>query len=171
MKNLGQKFIVVILVAFCASIISSLTSFAEPASLGRERAWEAVNDTDRNMCYMISFPLRSEGDYTSRDPVYLTISNRTNDNVTGEIAFYAGYPYGTQPVTFTIGSKSFDLTPKGEWAWTNNAEQDKAVLDAMISGSSLVVKGYSSRGTLTTDTFSLSGVTASWNKIKGGCPQ
>lgn len=171
MRNIGQKFILIVMVAFCISVVTSLTSAAAPESLGRERAWEAVKDTDRDICYMISFPLRSEGEYTSRGPVYLTVSIRPKDNVIGEISLASGYPYGTQPVTFSVGSKNFELTPKGEWAWTKSAEDDKALLDTMISGSSLVVKGYSARGTLTTDTFSLSGVTASWKKVQAACAQ
>lgn len=171
MRNIGQKFILIVMVAFCISVVTSLTSAAAPESLGRERAWEAVKDSERGICYMISFPLRSEGEYTSRGPVYLTVSIRPADNVTGEISLASGYPYGTQPVTFAVGGKNFELTPKGEWAWTKNAEDDAALLNAMISGSSLVVNGTSARGTLTTDTFSLSGVTASWNKVKAACAQ
>ncbi len=163
MRNLWSQFIITILLP--------ITALAAPQSLGREGAWEAVQDKDRNTCYMLSFPLRSEGNYTKRDAAYLMVTIRPNDNIVGEIAFYAGYPYGTQPVQATIGSKSYKLIPKAEWAWTLNKEEDNALLNTMISGNQLVIKGFSKRGTLTTDTFSLNGVTASWRKVKAACGQ
>ncbi len=157
------------IVILSMGLLPSLTALSAPQSLGREGAWEAVQDKDRNTCYMLSFPLRSEGNYTKRDAAYLMVTIRPSDNVVGEIAFYAGYPYGTQAVEVTIGNKKHKMIPKAEWAWTLNQQEDNAMLNDMISGNQLVIKGYSRRGTLTTDTFSLSGVTASWRKVKEAC--
>ncbi|MFV0432218.1 MAG: hypothetical protein ACK5MJ_08620 [Alphaproteobacteria bacterium] len=166
MKNLWSKII--------TSVVATSIGFsaaAAPQSLGRENAWEAVRDADRNICYMVSFPLRSEGNYTKRDGAYLTITIRPSDNIVGEIAFYAGYPYGNKAVSLTVGGKTHQLSPEGEWAWTKDKNADAALLNDLMAGSRLVIKGYSKRGTLTTDTFSLSGVTASWRKIKSACGQ
>lgn len=160
-----NKYIAILNILFFLPALA----WATPQSLGREGAWEAVQDTDRNTCYMLSFPLRSEGDYTKRDAAYFMVTIRPNENVVGEIAFYAGYPYGSKPVEVTIGSKKYNLVPNGEWAWTLNKEEDNTLLNAMIGGNQLIVKGYSKKGTLTTDTFSLSGVTASWRKVKAAC--
>ncbi len=165
MKSLWNRYITVLSILFFLPI----AALAAPQSLGREGAWEAVQDKDRNTCYMLSFPLRSEGNYTKRDAAYLMVTIRPSDNVVGEVAFFAGYPYGDKLVSVTIGSKTYKLVPKGEWAWTLNKEEDSALLNGMISGNQLVVKGYSKKGTLTTDTFSLSGVTASWRKVKAAC--
>ncbi len=167
MNNSWNRYLLILNMLFFLPIGAS----AAPQSLGREGAWEAVQDKDRNTCYMLSFPLRSEGNYTKRDAAYLMVTVRPADNVEGEIAFYAGYPYGTQPVQATVGNKTYKLIPKAEWAWTLNKEEDNALLNAMISGNQLVIKGFSKRGTLTTDTFSLSGVTASWRKVKAACSQ
>ncbi|MFV0432219.1 MAG: hypothetical protein ACK5MJ_08625 [Alphaproteobacteria bacterium] len=166
-----QKQNLLIATTICASLLGSFASLAAPKSLGRERAWEAVQDSERDICYMISFPIRSEGNYTRRDPVYITVSIRPSDNVVGEISYNTGYTYNTQPATFSVGNDNFSLTTKESWAWTNNSEEDAKLLSAMIKGNSLIVKGQSQRGTLTTDTFSLSGVTASWNKVKAACGQ
>ncbi len=146
-------------------------AFAAPESLGREKAWEAVKDTEKNLCYMISFPLSSEGNYTVRDPAYLTVSIRPNDNIVGEISFYAGYPYGNKPVEINVDGKTHEFIARGEWAWAKNAQNNDELLKNMIAGNRLIVKGYSQRGTLTTDTFSLNGVTNSWNKAKAACGQ
>ncbi len=158
-------------IIFAIASLGTITAFAAPESLGREKAWEAVKDTEKNLCYMISFPLSSEGNYTVRDPAYLTVSIRPADNVVGEISFYAGYPYGDKPVELSVDGKTHTLISRGEWAWTKDTQTNDALLKDMIAGNRLIVKGYSQRGTLTTDTFSLSGVTNSWKKVQAACGQ
>ena len=51
-------------------------------------------------------------------------------------------------------------------AWT---EEDNKVIFAMKKGLSLVVTGQSSRGTVTNDTYTLKGFTASYNKLIENC--
>ena len=51
-------------------------------------------------------------------------------------------------------------------AWTND---DKKVIFAMKKGLDLVVTGESSRGTITNDTYTLKGFTASYNKLAEDC--
>lgn len=50
-----------------------------------------------------------------------------------------------------------------------NSEEDRKLVKAMKAGSKMVVVGYSSRGTKTTDTYSLSGFTAAYNAISKAC--
>ena len=51
-------------------------------------------------------------------------------------------------------------------AWT---EEDSKVIFAMKKGLKLVVTGESSRGTITNDTYTLNGFTASYNKLIDDC--
>ena len=59
---------------------------------------------------------------------------------------------------------SEEVTP--ETAWTN---KDKEVIFAMKKGIKLIMKGYSSRGTLIIDTYTLNGFTAAYNKLTKDC--
>ncbi len=58
--------------------------------------------------------------------------------------------------------------PKLEAAWLYK-EHEGGFVDAMKRGTEMVVRGISSRGTRTTDTYSLSGVTAAMNEIDKAC--
>ena len=51
-------------------------------------------------------------------------------------------------------------------AWTN---KDKEVIYAMKKGVQLTVSGISKRGTKTTDTYTLNGFTAAYNKFSKDC--
>ena len=55
------------------------------------------------------------------------------------------------------------------WAWLKDTSDEDRMATAMRRGSSMTIKGTSQRGTLTTDRYSLSGVTAALNKIDETC--
>jgi hypothetical protein len=57
-----------------------------------------------------------------------------------------------------------------EAAWLASTDDEAGFVTALKGGSQLVVKGTSGRGTETTDTYSLSGVTAAMAAIDGACP-
>ena len=54
-------------------------------------------------------------------------------------------------------------------AFAVDTKTDKALVDAMIRGARMVVKGTSSRGTKTTDTYSLKGFSAAFKTIGKAC--
>ncbi len=68
-----------------------------------------------------------------------------------------------------IGDKSFTMFTEGDSAWLVNKDDEPVLLDAMRSGSHMVVKAVSRRGNDTTYDYSLSGVTAASDKMKAGC--
>ena len=56
-----------------------------------------------------------------------------------------------------------------QWAWVDNEAGQGALVNAMKRGNELVFKGTSERGTLTTDSYSLKGVTAAMRAIDKAC--
>jgi hypothetical protein len=57
-----------------------------------------------------------------------------------------------------------------EAAWLASTDDESGFVTALKAGSKLIVKGTSSRGTETTDTYSLSGITAAMQAIDTACP-
>ena len=57
-----------------------------------------------------------------------------------------------------------------EAAWLASTDDEAGFVTAIKAGTQLVVKGTSGRGTQTTDTYSLSGVTAAMQAIDTACP-
>jgi hypothetical protein len=54
---------------------------------------------------------------------------------------------------------------RGDSAWLENPAEESAVVESMRTGKSMSVTAYSRRGTQTSYTYSLSGVTASLKDI------
>ncbi|CDN50824.1 Hypothetical protein NGAL_HAMBI2427_03300 [Neorhizobium galegae bv. orientalis] len=67
---------------------------------------------------------------------------------------------GGSQMTVTVDGRTFALEPKGNSGWTKQESADAALVAAMKSGSSMTLEAVSQRGTQTSYTFSLSGVSA-----------
>lgn len=134
--------------------------------------WSAFTATEggAKFCYMASAPKKAEGKYTKRGDVYAMVTHRPAENLLDEVNVRAGYTYmkGSE-VTVTIGGASFKMFTDGGRAWTFEKKDDKAIVLAMKRGSTMVIRGTSSRGTLTTDTYSLTGFTKAYNTISQAC--
>jgi hypothetical protein len=85
-------------------------------------------------------------------------------------SYISGYTYEAgSEVDVQIGNQNFKLFTQKDSAWATDDATDAKIADAVRRGSSIVVKGVSSRGTKTTDTFGLSGSSAAHNAISTEC--
>lgn len=161
-----------------AAVIGPWVAGGAPASaqsdgpLGTFTDWSAFaqGSGSARTCYIGSVPKKEEGKYTRRGDVRAWVSMRPAENVAGEVSIEAGYPYkdGSE-ADVVIDGKLFRLFTRGENAWAYDAKSDRALVAAMKAGRAMVVKGTSSRGTLTTDTYSLSGFTAAHDAAAKAC--
>ena len=91
---------------------------------------------------------------------------------TDVVSFIAGYPFKKDSeTTLEIGGKPFKLFTDGETAWARDSDTDKTITAALrdTKGKPMVVKGTSARGTKTTDTYSLDGVTQAYDAMNQAC--
>ena len=151
---------------------SSLSASAQEKALGTFRDWSAqtFSESGKIVCSMWSQPSKAEGKYTRRGEIYAFVTHRPASDRINELSFEAGYRFKPDSdVTVTIGDETFTLFTKDSTAWNRTAEGDEALVMAMRAGSRMVVKGASSRGTLTTDTYSLRGFSAAHNAVNAAC--
>ena len=139
--------------------------FIKPTLSLEKGKWDFVKED--NWCYIASIPMKEEGDYTKRGDTY-TIVYRINKDPETIVQINAGYNYDeSKPIQLTIDEKKFELFSKGDTAWSR--DEDKEIILAMKRGKDLIIKGVSSRGTVTKDTYTLIGFTAAYNKLKKDC--
>ncbi len=144
--------------------------------LGSYRDWDALTTTESDgskTCYMISSPKRSEVSRRGarRGDIYMTVTHRPKFGVTGEVSAVMGYPLkvGSDVRIEVDGKSRFNLFTEGNAAWAYDARDDGRIVTAMKRGNALIVRGTSTRGTNTTDRYSLSGFTAAYNAITSAC--
>jgi len=124
----------------------------------------------KKVCYMASAPVKEEGDYSSRGQIYALVTNDPARSIDNQFSIVTGYTYKEDStVSVEIGAREFTLFTENDRAWTQGPEDDSAAVQAMVRGKDMIVKGTSSRGTLTTDTYSLIGFTATKKAIDRAC--
>lgn len=120
-------------------------------------------------CTMASQPKKDQGDYSRRGEIWAFVMHRPDEGASGEVGFHMGYPIkdGSQ-VTVEIGGTTYSLYTQGEGAFAYR-DDEPGLIRSMRRGATMTVSGTSSRGTKTTDTYSLSGFTAAKQAIDSAC--
>lgn len=139
--------------------------------IGNYGDWEALTYTESGskVCFIGTKPKDAKGDYTSRGDIFLLVTHRPAESRNGVVIIETGYPYKPEStVEVKIDGKSFRMWTDGEYAYAY-ANEDKVLVQAMKRGMDMVVQGRSARGTLTTDTYSLSGFTDAYETISKAC--
>ena len=147
-------------------------SAQEPEHLDVHRDWHTFTYRENNnlVCYMVSKPTKEEGEYSQRGDVYILVTHRPAEASRDVVSVITGYAYRPDSeATVTVGDKLFGLFTSENTAWARDSATDATMIAAMKAGTSMTVKGTSSRGTLTTDTYSLLGFTAAYNQISRTC--
>jgi len=164
-------------------IVSAITALLALTTFGAANAqtpklveeftdWAAysVDGANGKVSYVASQPKNQQPAGVNRDPVFFMISHWQGRGVRNEASIIIGYPFAEDSkVTTDIDGNTFTMFTKGDGAWMENVEEENRLVDAMKAGSTMIVRGTSQRGTNTTDTYSLSGITAALNKIASVC--
>ncbi|PIT70313.1 invasion associated locus B family protein [Bartonella tribocorum] len=137
-----------------------------PSRLNQFEAWGAYSykSSQNTICYVLSVPLKALPTTVNHGDNFFLVTKRSQSPISFEPQFMAGYTLqeGSR-VTVTIGDKDFDFFTKDSSAWLASSELEKQLVSAMRAGNSMTVKAISKRGTYTTYTYSLKGVTAALN--------
>jgi hypothetical protein len=152
-------------------------ALAEPQELGQFSDWKVYRTNDQHgvVCYALSEPTSHKPTNVKRGDIYFMVSAWPGQKVTNEPSIVPGYPYNeTVKAVVEIGGTKFEFdTKNGEGgdggAWMKSPNDEAKLVAAMRKGSKMVVKGTSRRGTLTTDEYSLSGISTALDKIASEC--
>lgn len=147
---------------------------AKPTLLGQYGDWGAYTASPggKKVCFAIAKPSSSETSPPGkpRNPSFMFVSTRPGEKVTDEVSVIIGYPFKpNSEAIVAIGSNSFALYTQQDGAWIKNAAEEAGLIEAMRGGDNAVLKGTSSRGTRSTDIFSLKGLAQALDRSDRDC--
>src|SRR5262249_46295140 len=136
---------------------------AQPNLLGQYGEWGAyaANAAGTKVCFALAKPQDAQTNPPGRprDPTYLFIASRPSENVKNEGSLTIGYSFKPgADATIEIGTAKFAMYTQSDGAWIKNAAEEGRMVEAMRKGSDLTVTGTSTRGTHSTDRYSLKGL-------------
>ena len=146
----------------------------QPALLGQFGDWGAYKATPggKTVCFALSKPTSAvtEPAGRHRDASYIFVSTRPAEKVKNEVSAIVGYPQKPgADTTAAIGDESFAMYTQNDGAWVKNAAEEAKLLDTMRKAADVVIKATTSRGTQTTDTFSLKGIAEAVKRAGDEC--
>lgn len=145
---------------------------AKPVQVGTFGDWGAfvAESGKEKTCYALAQPKEREPAKVKRDPAYVFISTRPSENIRNEVSVIMGFEMKDGgDAEADVGDASFDLVSKGKNAWVKNVAKESELIAAMKHGSKLIVKAASVKGKVTTDSYSLSGLSQALDRIKKEC--
>lgn len=147
---------------------------AEPSLIGQFGTWGAYTATPngKKVCFALAKPASSKTNPPNRprDASYAFISTRPAEKVSNEVSIMIGYTLkpGSEG-SLEIGGSRFAMYSQGDGLWIKNAAEEDRLVDALRKGADAVVKGVSAKGTETTDTFPLKGLSQALDKLAQEC--
>ncbi len=153
---------------------AAIAGNAEPTLIGQFGTWGAYTATPKGkkICFALAKPASSKTNPPNRprDPAYAFVSTRPAEKVTNEVSVMIGYTLkpGSES-TLEVGGASYAMYTQGDGLWIKNAAEEERMVDAMRKASDAVVKGMSAKGTETTDTFSLKGLSQALDRLAQDC--
>ncbi len=172
MKRTAYFLTIMMFSVALAGVISTSAHASQPRLLSVEGDWSAYVFTEggNKVCYIASKPTKSEGKYSSRGEIFALITDRPNEGSRNVFSYITGYDYKAgSDASVDIDGQSFVLFTQDDTAWTPDGDMDNRLAAAIKTGSKMVVRGVSSRGTKTKDTFSLRGSGAAQDRVKKEC--
>ncbi|MGQ0444535.1 MAG: hypothetical protein ACT4O2_05260 [Beijerinckiaceae bacterium] len=121
-------------------------------------------------CYALATPKERVPAGLNRDPAYVFIANRPAENVREEVSVILGFPMKEGSGRAEIGGTGFALVAKGANAWIKNQAEEAKFVGVLKKGSKLSVKAASLRGNVTTDSYSLTGLSQALERVEKECP-
>ena len=153
---------------------AAMTGGAEPTLIGQFGTWGAYTATPngKKVCFALAKPSSSKTNPPNRprDPAYAFVSTRPAEKVANEVSVMIGYTLkqGSES-SLEVGGASYSMYTQGDGLWIKNAAEEERMVEAMRKSADATVKGVSAKGTETTDTFSLKGLSQALDKIAQDC--
>ena len=147
---------------------------AEPTLIGQFGTWGAYTATPngKKVCFALAKPASSKTNPPNRprDPAYAFVSTRPAEKVVNEVSVMIGYTLkpGSES-TLEVGGGAYAMYTQGDGLWIKNAAEEERMVDAMRKSADVTVKGVSAKGTETTDTFSLKGLSQALDRLAQDC--
>jgi hypothetical protein len=157
-----------------AAAAVAVTGGAEPTLIGQFGTWGAYTamPNGKKVCFALAKPSSSKTNPPNRprDPAYAFISTRPAEKVTNEVSIMIGYTVkpGSES-TLEVGGAAYAMYTQGDGLWIKNAAEEERMVEAMRKAGDVVVKGVSAKGTETTDTFSMKGLSQALDRLAQDC--
>ncbi|MBO9125534.1 MULTISPECIES: invasion associated locus B family protein [unclassified Rhizobium] len=155
-------------IALAGTLAGAVTAHAQPSMVKQFDDW-GVYSYDRSgktVCYILTVPKTMQPAAVDHGRNYFVVGRAPGRGTNYEPQAIMGYDLkpGSR-AKVEIGGKEFTMFTKGSSAWVLEETKEPDLIDSMRGGSDMTVDAVSRRGTATSYTYSLNGVTAALKRM------
>ncbi len=160
------------MILFVLSTFIFLQESLNAREIGKFKDWASYAEGEgKNLaCMAVSKPKKAEGNYKRRGDIFAIVTHLPGQDKWNEFSIVAGYNFKADSnPEITIGDVKFQLFTSGSRAWSFSPSDDEKIIRFLKSSMKMKVEGTSSRGTITSDTYSLMGFSKAYQSINDAC--
>lgn len=147
-------------------VSTAAATAAQPTRIKQFDAWGvySYSENGKKSCYALSVPVTSRPAGVNHGDNFFLISPQGSSLMPQAIM---GYDLKSgSDVEVAVGNDQFDFIPRDNTAWVRDQGREPAVVNAMRGGSQMTIQATSQRGTNTSYSYSLNGVTAALQELR-----
>lgn len=165
---------------FSLAAVSALVTVAvaegatvTPKPLGNFTDWEAYTFTEdgKQVCYMTSAAKKKDPAKPERKDTFAIVTHRPADKTLDVVNLLAGTALkkDSAPKLVIDDDRSFALFADDASAWAKDGQTDRAIVEALKKGKSVVFRAEGDKGGKIGDSYSLNGFSAAYDAIGKAC--
>lgn len=158
------------LTAVLLFLVPATAGAAEPKSLGDFGPWRAyaAAEAGGRLCYATAAAAHTQGGEKGRKPTWLAVTHRPKHP--NEVSLIGAYGFKKDSgAEIAIDGKKHPFFTKGDSAWAKNADDDKAIVAALLKGREATVHATPGKGKAVVDTIPLTGFAKALAAIDKAC--
>jgi invasion protein IalB len=160
----------------CAAMIAAMVSVgaasAQPQAIATFKSWSVfVREVEGDrICFAASEAQDKAPQSVNHGEVFFLVATWKSGAAVNQPSFMAGYNLKDAPApAIRVGSEKFTMYASQNEAFIESAKDEQALISAMKRGADMRVSAVSSRGTATSYTMSLQGLSAALEKVAEVC--
>ncbi|MBB3964862.1 invasion associated locus B family protein [Rhizobium metallidurans] len=155
-------------IALAGTLAGAITAHAQPSMVKQFDDW-GVYSYDRSgktVCYILTVPKTMRPAAVEHGRNYFVVGRAPGRGTNYEPQAIMGYELKSgSRAKVQIGDKEFAMFTKDNSAWVLEESKEPELIQSMRGGSDMTVDAISRRGTATSYTYSLNGVTAALKRM------
>lgn len=142
-----------------------------PVLIAQFGDWGVYVNKTAKICFALSQPKTREPVNVKRDPAYFFITTRPGEKLVNVVSISAGFPLNEKSeVVLRAAGTNYPMFVKGHGLWIKNTEDEPKLVDALRKEDEVVLKLTPAKGAVTSDLYSLIGVTQALERVAKECP-
>lgn len=147
------------------------TTPGTPSLVAQFGDWGVYVNKAGKTCFALTQPKERQPANVKRDPAYFFVTTRPADKLANEISIMAGFPLKEDAdVVLTAASMNFPMFVKGNGLWIKEPADESKLLEALKKDNEITLKLTPAKGAVTTDRYSLVGLTQALERVAKECP-